>query len=91
MTTATMKGTSLQRELAPNQIIHHAGRDSYYKVMNRCLMKGPNSSDWVDGLAYISAKRLGNGVYVTNMEDFAQGKVFVRALEKFDEDWAIIG
>lgn len=90
MSTTTKTDMCLGNEIKPNQIIHHAGRNTFYFVTNMCLMKEPNG-EWVDGAVYISAQRIGNGSYEYDLTDIAKGKVFVRPLSKFDADWAIIG
>ena len=86
-----MSKMDISSELKPDQIIHHAGRDTYYRVINRCLMKFPDSEGgWEDGLAYISATKIAPGSYTWNLEDLVDNKVFVRRLKDFDSDWAIV-
>lgn len=88
MTTLNTKGmSSVREEVKVNQIWHHGPRDNFYQIMNYADCKCPDGQ-WRPAVTYIPVVREGNGSYSYKLNEF---KLYVRLIEDFDDDWALIG
>lgn len=88
MTTLSTKDmSSVRKEVKVNQILHHGPRNQYYQTLNHCDCKCQDGS-WKPAITYMPVERICNGSYVPPL---APVKIYVRLIEMFDDDWAVIG